>query len=569
MRFATLSHPWVRNMSKQDRWIIRLDDNGNPKSVVLVPSSEAKHLVTVAKDNFNEFPGFKGRSLPNRFASQLRGILQEGPLFRLLCATANITDSSGWWEVADQLIHTAEVEEKYKQIENFALDVTEGPSAIDPIMRAALSKALFDWEAERGGSEYVTDTAPRPNLPVIGLSYLISRNQDIPSFARYGLEGLASYPVHKRTVREMAACLEWITGEERRGRTWQSVPGKDKDSRDLLVVHVSGEPDIQARMADFFGEPDEPKEDREAFYAALAESVTRFFSGGQVHNATQNELLELLLLRKISPGVTRVETHWQPTIKQVKQVVSEWHEALNNVPHSALPANYMTPAQVTRSLRRRWIRDAQQLRYLEARWDLATLYDVMFSKSSAQPMVEAAYERSKTLLLVEGRSSDRTDRHRQDRADHLVTVGLALWYLGHPKEAILEDIGYKLGRFLQMADLLHRKYCEQERAGSMPPHLLGNAHFDAFSQSPVKAMTMIQRRLRLYQGFAHTRGDGLAKWALQQLGGLSAEIASALPAMMLPEQKAQMLLGYLARTTSVEANTGGSARSETSGAAVT
>jgi hypothetical protein len=172
-------------------------------------------------------------------------------------------------------------------------------------------------------------------------------------------------------------------------------------------------------------------------------------------------------------------------------------------------------------------------------------------------MVEAAYQSGKTLLLSQSRS-----RHK---ADHLAAIGLSLWYAGHPKERIVENIAYKLGRFLQMADLLHKQYCEQARQGSLPPQLIGNAHFDASSQSPAKALALMQSRLKLYQGFAQTRGDGLAKWALAQLGQLSGEIAPLLPAKLSTEEKAQMLLGYLARTPSGETNTEGSAKDENAG----
>lgn len=560
VQFSPVYHPWVRNMSKQDRWVFRLDDNGDPKSAVFVPAVDAKYLVTIAKDNHNAFPSFKGRSLPLSFAGELVTICTDGPMAGLLSSVSNIADTGRWWSAADKLVQSAHVEDECKQVEDFALDVDKGESAIAASMRANLSKTLFDWEAARGIGEYEIDTAPRPKLPVVGLCYLISRNEDIPSLARYGLEGLATYPVHRQTAREMAACLEWITSEERRGRTWQSVPGKEKGSRDdLLIIHVSGAPDVDARLADFFGDLEEPDDEQEAFYAALCASVTRFFAGSSPTQGTQNDLLDLMLLRQISLGVTRVETHLQPTIAQVKQVIAEWQTALDNVPSSMYSARYMTPGRVTRTLQRKWIRSGES--FLDARWELADTYDVMFSRSPAQSMVTAAYDCGKGLLLGVGR--------KNYRADHLATVGLSLWYAGHSKEKIVENVAFKLGRFLQMADLLHRQYCEKERSGSTPSQLVGNAYFDACSQSPTKALAMMQNRLKLYQGFAQTRGDGLAKWALAQIGEISAEIAPLLPARLSTEEKAQMLLGYLARTRSADTSTERSAQDEDATAATT
>jgi hypothetical protein len=552
-RFAPVYHPWVRNMSKQDRWVIYVDDNGDPRSVVLVPAVDAKYLVTVVRDNFNSFTAFRGQSLPLGFAKELLEMCADGPMSRLLLSVANIKDEDHWWADVEKLIRCAAVENKYRENEHFALDVSEGDSVIQASMRVPLSQALFAREDASGIKEYETESAPRPNLPVLGLSYLMSRNVDIPSLARYGMEGLASYPVHKQTTRHMAACLEWITKEERRGKTWQSVPGKDTD--DLLIIHVAGNPDVQARLAEFFGGFEEPDEDQQTFYSALCESVTQFFSGNNVTHTAQSGLLDLMLLRKVSPGVTRVETHLQPTVEEVKKVISDWQTGLDNVPFSVLGTRYIAPGQITRALRRHWICSGE--RYLDTRWELSTLYDIMFSRSSAKTMVEAAYQSGKTLLLSQSRS-----RHK---ADHLAAIGLSLWYAGHPKEKIVENIAYKLGRFLQMADLLHKQYCEQARQGSLPPQLIGNAHFDVFSQSPAKALALMQSRLKLYQGFAQTRGDGLAKWALAQLGEVSGEIAALLPAKLSTEEKAQMLLGYLARTPSGETNTERSAKDENVG----
>jgi hypothetical protein len=554
-RLCPVFHPWVRNMSKQDRWAIYVDDNGDPKSVAFIPAVDAKHLVGIFRDNANSFPAFSGQALPLQYAGKLLDIYTDGPMARLLSSVAKIGDEERWWSDVDQLIEHASVEKKHKQIANFVLlNLPDRDSVIEPSMRASLSERLFAWEANDNDEvgEYETDTAPRPNLPVVGLAYLISRNVDIPSLTRYGMKGLASYRVHRQTIREMASCLEWITKEERRGKTWQSVPGKDKDSRDLLIIHVSGNPDVQVRLADFFGDLNEPDQDDGAYYAALCESVIRFFADGKVAHSAHSELLDLILLRKVSPGVTRVETHLQPTVEQLKQVILDWQSALNNVPFPMFPTRYMAPGQITRALRRRWICSGN--RYLDTRWELSALYDIMFSRSSARVMVEAAYQSGKALLLSQSR--------RAYTIDHVTAVGLSLWYAGYQKEEIVESVAYRLGRFLQMADLLHKQYCRQVRDGSMPPQFIGNAHFDVCSQSPAKALAMMQSRLKVYQGYAQSRGDGLSKWTLWQLSELSTEIASRVPVTLSTEDKAQMLLGYLARTPSGDNLTGSSARNE-------
>jgi len=53
---ATVYHPWVRNLSRQDRLVVYLGANGSPDSIALVAADDAKQFVTIAKDNHNAFP---------------------------------------------------------------------------------------------------------------------------------------------------------------------------------------------------------------------------------------------------------------------------------------------------------------------------------------------------------------------------------------------------------------------------------------------------------------------------------------------------------------------------------
>src|ERR1019366_8392124 len=89
---ATVYHPWVRNLSRQDRLIVYLGADGSPNSVALVAADDAKQLVTIAKDNHNAFPAFRttGRSLRHiqSFCAELPDIFHQGPMARLLAAVA-------------------------------------------------------------------------------------------------------------------------------------------------------------------------------------------------------------------------------------------------------------------------------------------------------------------------------------------------------------------------------------------------------------------------------------------------------------------------------------------------
>jgi hypothetical protein len=88
---------------------------------------------------------------------------------------------------------------------------------------------------------------------------------------------------------------------------------------------------------------------------------------------------------------------------------------------------------------------------------------------------------------------------------------------------------------------LHRNYCSHERDGKVPPQLLGNALMPTALESPVAGLARLAERLPLYYRCADS-----------QLRADLAEVERALDKDGLPErcsdtEKAQMLLGYLAR----------------------
>ena len=540
---ATVYHPWVRNLSRQDRLVVYLGANGSPDSIALVAADDAKQFVTIAKDNHNAFPAFrtKGRSLRHirNFCSELRGIIRQGPMATLLAAVALIADDEKWFAAFDKLLLNADIPTDKKGIDTIAFDLMD-ESVLQPGMRPVLSEALFEYER---GHETSDAKMPNPNLPILGLSYLMSKNIDIPSFERYGLAGHDAFPLDRQRARQIAASLEWITSASRKGKTWRGVPGATKDSKDLMIVYVSSAPDVSEALADFFGDVEEPKkrEEQEAFYAALCESVVSFFSR---HSgpAARSEFLELLLLRKISLGVTRIESHLQPSIEQVKRSISEWRAALANTPPSSFKTRFLVPGQLVRTLQRQWIRSGGK--FADARFDLKAVYDMLFQTGTcaahAATTLETAYQRGRALLL--------SGKKIQPAADYFTILGLALYYRGHRKEKYMESTAYKFGEFLAMADLIHKCYCQEVRSGAMPPNLIGNAHFDIASSSPTGALALMQSRLKIYTGWAETRGGGLAKWSLKRLGEISGAIAGHLPTKFSTDEKAQLLLGYLART---------------------
>jgi hypothetical protein len=111
---------------------------------------------------------------------------------------------------------------------------------------------------------------------------------------------------------------------------------------------------------------------------------------------------------------------------------------------------------------------------------------------------------------------------------------------------------FLIGRLLSLADQLHEQYCQKVRKGSVPSQLVGNALMPTALDQPTQALALLSQRVLPYQAWAKTvQGSdvGLVKFFLGEMGKLCNELASIhLPGRCDDAAKAQMLLGYLART---------------------
>ena len=111
---------------------------------------------------------------------------------------------------------------------------------------------------------------------------------------------------------------------------------------------------------------------------------------------------------------------------------------------------------------------------------------------------------------------------------------------------------FLVGRLLSLADQLHVQYCHGVRKGQIPPQLAGNALMTTAMDSPQKAVVLLWQRIKPYYAWAQTvQGRDevrLAKYFLGQLGKVSSELKDTeLPTRCSDQEKAELLLGYLAR----------------------
>jgi hypothetical protein len=395
---------------------------------------------------------------------------------------------------------------------------------------------------------------PKPLLPVLGPTVLMSMNPDTPCQRRYRRIGNDVFPAGRETVSDLNAALVQLTKPDRKGKNWMPVPGITKKKSNLLLVYLESSPLLAHRIAELFSGADQSDE----LYSKLCEEVCKAL---QARAASDSDLLHVLVLNKIDPGRVQVELNEAFTAEQVIRGSEEWRQGARNRPVLTLQnEDYVpSPTDVMRCLQMKWERggathaDAPGCRLTE-------VFDVLVtgrsgSGESAALLLGMTLRRSSALLAAIGHATHRGGKEAWKNFSRDVgrnpviaasLLGITLNKLGYKKETYMQDPAFLVGRFLSLADTLHAEYSKEVRK-DLPPQLLGNALIPTAIGDPSKGIARMGR-LRVYQAWAKKSGTALARWSCGEMGKIAAEVAAKLPKRRLNDaEQAQLLLGYLAR----------------------
>ncbi len=395
----------------------------------------------------------------------------------------------------------------------------------DSRMGGYFSRELLATE-EEGGEEgicsltgnrgFIEDRPlPQPNLPVLGPTSLMSMNEDIPCQTRYGRIGREVFRIGKRTAIEVNAALVRLTATDREFRNWQKLPGRGKGKSNLLIVFLRAAPLEDSELASFFSEP----EKAERTYTMLCGDIAKSLTGRESY---ANERVEILVLRRIDKGRVQVELARSVPAAQVVEGGRAWAEAARNLPETVFRRSPEVPfpAEVMRLTQQQWIRGGRQTADA-AGCRLGQVYDVLVgdaqgAAAAARSLLELVLKRAAPLLAETAHVRHREDekkwkklaRGRQESASVAVAVlAIMLHRLGIRKEDYMQGPAYQLGRFLSLADTLHREYCGGVREGQIPPQLLGNSMLPTVVMSPKKVLAQMINRIRVYR-----RDGAWARW---------------------------------------------------------
>ena len=424
---------------------------------------------------------------------------------------------------------------------------------------------------EGGG---MNDSFPEIKIPVLGNVKLRAMSSESPCQRRYGWADARSFCVLQPARLEMKTALEWITRDERRGKTWCDVSSLGGASA-MLITYPSELPTEAPELAGLLGGEREQSDLDGSRFEACARRVTETLKGKPV--SSRNAELRVFVLTKPDGFRTKVLHSSRYAVQHLLNSADEWQSLCRNSPpimirqfgpkkgDNPVWQRPLTPypAEVVWCLNTVWQRMGT---HAETAFDFQIadglsllLADGPVLQTVATRAVRAITANSLSLLLAIGQAAHHGNVHPMGKVYGKQALllpqilGLLLAKLDYKKGAYMKSPPYLVGRLMSLADQLHIQYCHVVRKSQVPPQLVGNALMTSAMETPEKALALFWQRIKPYYAWAQTVQGGdevrLAKYCLGEMGSVSASLSDTdLPSRCSDTDKVAMLLGYLARS---------------------
>ena len=404
---------------------------------------------------------------------------------------------------------------------------------------------------------------------------LRAMNRESPCQRRYGTADAKSFQVSRPARQDMKNALEWITRDERRGRTWCNISPLG-GAPAMLITYPAELPAEAPELAGLFGGVEGGQSDPDGSrFEACARRVTETLKAQPA--SSRNADLRIFVLTQPDGFRTKVLHSSRYTVQHLLNSADEWQELCRNSPrvmirqfgskkgekpiwrHPITPY----PAEVVWCLNTVWQRMGT---HAKTAFDLQIadglsllLADGPVLRTVAMRALRAITSNSLSLLLAIGQAAHQGMVHRMGKVYGKQALllpqilALLLHKLGKEKGTYMKSAPYLIGRLLSLADQLHVQYCREVRKGQVPPQLVGNALMTPAMETPEKALALFWQRIKPYHAWAQTVHGGdevrLAKYFLGEMGRVSSALADTdLPSRCSDTDKVAMLLGYLARS---------------------
>lgn len=518
--------------------------------------------------------------LPERFFLSLAAWLADklrhnydARLFTLYCSTSpaeakkNINillDIPDWDDIGEYPVTSGETA-------NYINNLLAARDGNDDETKSPQSNSLdaYGQPATRAGEKF-------DDINVGGLGKIILRamTKDAPCQYRYGKADADSFVMGQSSRRQAKIALESLANSEAKGKTWQFRGGNL-----VLLYPESSLPSFnELGVADICSLPDDDDEQAgvQATFVARAERIAQAFDGRPRESETP---IHLIVLRKPDGFRTKNVSHRFFTMKHLVESARHWEIGAKECPpvsfarwgkekgkREDIVPDVPFPSEVVNWLNTYWVHNGMDQGKVSTFRLEDALTLLLANDGSEKPLIAHALRHAITnwsgFLIAHGADQRLAvilkfpDKRSAPLRCLPAILSLLLYKLGYTKERIMSSPAFLVGRLLALSDSLHTQYCLAVRNGSIPPQLLGNALMQAALETPQAALALYAQRILPYQAWAASckvenpkSAESLAKWLLGQLGDTCSQVAlSEIPERASDADKAQMILGYLAKT---------------------
>ncbi len=415
-------------------------------------------------------------------------------------------------------------------------------------------------------------------LPTVRLSVLVdvrlrAMSDEAPCQFRYGRAESRSFPIGQASRDEMERSLRWLGDPVRKGKTWQNVSESCGYDKGLLFVYPSALAADPPELAGLFV-ADETGDREEAKFEATAARVTPALKG--IVKEHPNTEIRVFVLAKPDGYRTKILVSQNYRARHIIAAAQAWQEGCRNIPPISLnigtgdrpiwiEPSAPFPSEAVKCLNIAWLQSGTRAKVIHGLGigdGIGLLVETRHQlKAIAARALQLAVYNTASLLLAIGQADHRRDgsfswnKDTTKYAKHASLLpsllGLLLYKLNYMKGGYMSSAPFLVGQMLALTDTLHKEYCQHVRKGELPPQLIGNALMTTALDNPTAGLARLSERIAPYQAWANTatgEGVGLAKWVLQRYQHVTEELGKqTLPQQCEDADKAQMLLGYLAR----------------------
>jgi hypothetical protein len=446
----------------------------------------------------------------------------------------------------------------------------------------------------------LTGNAPQTKLPLrLGPTYLFAKNKNIDANMRYGLTSTSAMPVGREEIMRLDAALRALVSVERKNITWVGIPGKAA-MPDLLLAFVEGAldaPVAEALVAEDFSEELDDSDASNSSIATFEKRTGRLIETvrrGRARTDIRATPVNLIVIRKLDQGNGKIAYAEASSVEDLHAAAQKWTQGERNVPgwlkmtiagrdpRRRTPP-HVAPLGLIAFSKKFYIRGGRVQRETvgvsaaeSLRVFLVGKGDDRFARGNTKHLLRLVLSRRSTLVSGAAHATHaRRDRAAKDFDNHealrtVTILGVLLHKLNRGKEDYMNEAAFKLGQLLSAADVLHAGYCADVRGGDLPPSLLGNQVFVMAQSAPNRALAVLCRRWKPYDGWAkktardtgwleklvksENKNDTERGWAIRkalrqarEIRPLAADLAPMLEDCRVDDSfRAELLLGYIA-----------------------